>query len=203
MSFYSSPIVLVGIGMEVIPVPPDNVDSSTSGQGLGDAIAELHRSHGDSLLRFVCRITGNQEDARDIVQETYLKMVEQNDPQSIKCPRAYGFKTSKNLAINKGLQSSRRRELDQKVPFEMNDRRSPENICIGRETLATISRALKELPANCQRAFVLVSFDGLRHDEAAEVMGISKRQVGRFVERALEYLSQAVAADESTPGGGT
>jgi DNA-directed RNA polymerase specialized sigma24 family protein len=57
------------------------------------------------------------------------------------------------------------------------------------------------LPEACRRAFLLVQFENVSFDEAAQRLGLHPRRVRRFVARAMEHCHRVLSASDSRHGG--
>jgi RNA polymerase sigma-70 factor (ECF subfamily) len=164
-------------------------------------VAELFREHNAALLRFAAAKLGSEQEARDVAQEAYVRLLQLDRPETIGYLRAFLFKITANLAMDR-LRARRRAPLSQAVSdedpvaFEL----SPERQCAGQEMVAILNRALAELPLKCREILILHRFEGLSRAEIAERMGLGERMVRLYMARALEHLQRRL--DESSHGRG-
>lgn len=163
------------------------------------ALGEISRNHDAALVRFLTIRTGSAEDAKEVLQEAYAKLLALDRPGTISLLAGYLWRTAVNLAMDrrrrKALQDGFNRSavlLGEKLDA------SAESTCEARERLAIVERALGELPPKCIEAFVLHVLNGLKHDEVGQKMGISPETARKYVARSLEYLQTCLDAADVT-----
>lgn len=157
-------------------------------------IAELFRAHNDALVSFLAARLHDAQDARDVAQEAYVRLLQLDAPGALSFLRGYLFKIAENLALDR----IRHRAIRVRAAYtegllfdELDQGSSPERNLLAQEELSRISARLSELPANCRRAFIMhVLLDRPTRDIAAE-MDLSDRMVRNYVTRGL-LLCQAV-----------
>ncbi len=129
-------------------------------------------------------------DIDDLVQETYVRILQVQDRAAIRTPKAFLFATARNLA----LDHTRRRKV---VMFETingspetslcDDRCSAADTAAHRQELELLTRAIQRLPEGCRQVLTLRKIYGLSQREIAARLGISEHtveaQVGNGVRR--------------------
>lgn len=166
-------------------------DSGTPSAGSADTteIARLFREHNTALLRFVAAKLGSSHEAREVVQEAYVRLLRLEHREAVSYLRAFLFKTAANLAMDRLRQRSRRRavvsvrNLDFAV-FEL----TPDRQIEGEQSLLRLRKAIAELPSRTRRAFVLHRVHGWTCQQIATRMGVQDRMVRVYIARALEHL---------------
>jgi RNA polymerase sigma-70 factor (ECF subfamily) len=172
------------------PAPDSSVD-----------IAGLFRDHNSALLRFAAAKLGSEQEARDVAQEAYVRLLQLDRPETISYLRAFLFKITSNLAMDR-LRARRRMPIAQPgsdeelVAFDL----SPERECAGQELVAIVNSALLELPEKCREIFVLHRMEGLSRAEIAARVGLGERMVRLYMARALEHVRRRL--DEASDGPG-
>lgn len=170
-------------------------DASVAGTA---EIDRLYRENNAALLRFVTTKLGSTEEAKEIAQEAYVRLLGLSDRGAISYLRAFLFKTAANLATDRLRERGRRGpllcpgNLDLGV-FEL----SPERQIDGEQALQRLHEGIAELPEKCREVFLLYRLEGLRAQEIALRVGIHERMVWLYIARALEYLRARV--DGCTP----
>jgi len=155
-------------------------------------VASLFEAHNKALLRFLtCRLRSAQE-AHEVAQEAYVRLLQLDAPNGIGYLRAYLFKTAANLATDRLRSTARRERVDHLEFFDHADafEPSPESSVSAQQELATILTILDELPPRCRYAFVMHRFYGHSIAEVAGSMSLSVRMVQLYVERALAFCSE-------------
>lgn len=172
------------------PVIPPSPETAEKAIGPSE-IADLFRAHNQLLVRFLRARLGSEHEAREVAQETYVRLLELDRTQTVSFMRAYLFKIAANLAIDRIRQRSTKaggphEDIDL---FEglVDDRPTPERMAMATEELKLLSGYLDELPARCARAFALHRFEDLSHGRIAEIVGVSDRMVRRYILRTMLY----------------
>jgi RNA polymerase sigma factor (sigma-70 family) len=156
------------------------------------SVASLFEEHNKALLRFLtCRLRSAQE-AKEVAQEAYVRLLQLDAPAGVSYLRAYLFKTAANLATDRLRSSARRERVNQLNFFDTVEavEPSPERSVLAEQELVTILGILGELPARCRYAFVMHRFYGHSIAEVAGSMGLSVRMVQLYVERALAFCTE-------------
>jgi RNA polymerase sigma factor (sigma-70 family) len=155
-----------------------------------DAFRGLYEAHAGELRGFTRKRVG-PFDAEDIVQDTYLHLLQRGAIEALEHPRAFLFRTASNLAVD----SLRRARLRSRFTGEETDLDCipaegppPDEAVDGRMAMRQFHEVLDELPPLWRDAFLLNRYDGLSHREIAARLGISVRSVERYVAKTLEHL---------------
>jgi RNA polymerase sigma-70 factor (ECF subfamily) len=151
-------------------------------------IAELFRAHNAALVSFLAARLHDAQDARDVAQEAYVRLLQLDTPGALSFLRGYLFKIAENLATDR----IRHRALRVRSAYtesllfdDLDERSSAERNLLAQEELSRISTRLMELPLNCRRAFIMhVLLDRPTREIAAE-MAVSDRTVRNYVTRGL------------------
>lgn len=174
-------------------------DASAARPDHSEALAEISRNHHAAMVRFLTARTGSAEDAKEIVQEAYVKMLTRDRPGTISVVAGYLWRIAVNLAIDrKRHHVLHERFMRAAVSATERQEFSAESVVEARERLQIVERAIGELPPRCLEAFVLHVLQGLTFDEVGREMGISDRMAKKHVARALEYLQTCLDAASET-----
>lgn len=154
------------------------------------AIARLFREHNRKLVGLLVTRLKNEQDARDVAQEAYVKLLQLDaEPGTVSYLRAYLYRIAENLAIDRIRQRQTRSQLDQLQSDEdFFDERYAERAAIAEQELAIVKRAVAELPDTCRQAFCLHKLAGRPLDEVGALMGLKERMVRRHLRRAIVYI---------------
>ncbi len=126
---------------------------------------------------------GRREDAEEATQEVFVRVMrslDQFDGRSSMSTWLYQITT--NYCLNQLRDRARRREL-----FEQNMLAEDHAQQASLSDLLLLRRLLAEADAKQACAAVYVYLDGMSHEEAAELLGVSKRTVGNLIERFLAW----------------
>jgi RNA polymerase sigma-70 factor (ECF subfamily) len=164
-----------------------------SGDGLDQTahallIERLFREHNEALLRFLQSRLHSAQDAREVAQEAYVRLLSLHSPGAVSYLRAFLFQTAANLALDRLRRGQlHSRATAQPMFTEFVDNRTPERRVAGTQEIERLQRLLQTLPPKCQRAFVLNRFYGMDFEAIAKEMGLKTRMVRTYVVRALLY----------------
>jgi len=149
------------------------------------------------LFRYVRSLTKDRAVARDLTQDVFVRLWdarESLDPnQSLK---AYLYRTARNLAYNHHRNSETRSEKEDDIRQDADVQPAaptpPDAAAEGEWLEERLRTWIADLPTRQREALVLSRFEGLSHDQIAEVMDISPRTVNNHIVRALKRLRNHV-----------
>lgn len=130
---------------------------------------------------------GNQFDAADLAQDTFMRVLLSGDVDKLHEPRAFLTTVASGLVSN----FYRRKKLEQayldalmQLPEAVMP--SPEVKAMMLETLVEIDGLLEGLSYNVRKAFLLSQLDGLSQAEIALELGVSISTVKRYIVQAIQ-----------------
>jgi len=141
------------------------------------------------LLRYALRFTGDLETARDVVQDTFLKLCEADRAKVDGHLAAWLYTVCRNRAYDVRKKEGRMEPLadDKLAGFPARDP-SPGTLASGREVQGLVLDALNGLPDRQQEAFRLKFQDDLTYREISQVMGVSLGTVSTLIAGALDSV---------------
>jgi RNA polymerase sigma factor (sigma-70 family) len=169
------------------PKPPgDQYSGTAADRAHAHEIDRLFREHNDSLLRFLAARLGSRQEAREIAQEAYVRLLKLDTPGAVSYLRAFLFKTASNLAVDR-LRTRNYRERPASLEFfeRLPSTATPEREVGGEQEMRELHRLLRELPPKCQYAFVMNRFHGVDVAWLSKDMQITETMVRRYISRAL------------------
>jgi len=158
--------------------PADLVDLvAAARQGDRGAFDEIVRRTYVDTYTLAVRLTASEEDARDVVQEAYLRAWKgirrfRGDAQF----STWMYRITANTAATVSGKRRRQRTVhldDVADPVETEVAMHPELATENTELLVRLSAALEELPPRLRTLVVLKDVYGLSHEDIAEELGIS------------------------------
>lgn len=165
-------------------------------------LAPLFKSEIARLQRYLQGF-GPRVSSEDIAQESFLKLCA-TDTAAIDSPRAYLFRTARNLAIN-----ALRRDKGAPVRFVADPESlgaaasapSPEASASTAEAIRHLNAALATLDPRKRQALLLFRVEGWSYREIGDKLGVSHRTVERYVADAVLHCHLALTAHarEDTP----
>jgi len=151
-------------------------------------IERLFREHNEALIRFLITRLRSSQEAHEVAQEAYVRLLSLHEPGAVSYLRAFLYKTAANLATDR-LRREDIHDRATKLPLfhEFADALSPERQVAGVQEIQRLERLLDHLPPKCRQAFVLNRFYGMDFPTVARKMGLKERMVRTYVVRALLY----------------
>lgn len=145
------------------------------------------------LKRLLSRIVEPQ-DIDDILQETFIRVCAAARTTQIVNARSFMFKTAQNLAFNHVSTAYYRRTQLEDFSAPGMELLSPkfESQFESGERFVAFCRAVRGLPTQSRRAFVLRKVYGLSQREIAEFLGISESTVEKHVAKGLLLTREAL-----------
>jgi len=167
--------------------------------GLLDAYLERRAA----LTRFFALRTRSDDQAEDIVQDIFLKL-QAMTPQAVtevQSPAAFLYRLGSNIMLDRARGRNRSDKRDDDwvkasgvfgAGDAIADEPSAEDAAWARLKLGRVIAAIQGLPANAQTAFRLHRLEGMTHAETAQVMGVSRSAVEKYVSATLQHLLREV-----------
>ena len=160
----------------------------------------MFRENHDLVYRAAYRITGSAEDAEDVLQTLFLRLLRRECPPDIQSnPKAYLHRAAVNIALDivklRGRNvSSDAHEFPLEDPRPTQDRQNDSN-----EIQAWLRSALTELSPKAAEMFLLRHVEGYDNAEIARMLGTSRGTVAVMLFRARMRLKQSVRTYWGTP----
>lgn len=172
----------------MITKPNQVVDDATAPLARAEDISRLFQEHNRALVSFILRHVHNEQEAREVAQEAYVRLLQLEQPVAISYLRFYLFRVARNIAVDHYRQRMNRERLDLlATPLLEQTGSVPESSAIAAEELTRLSAAIDELPDKCRRAFLLHKLHGLSTMAIAADMQTSDRMARHHIRRALIY----------------
>ncbi len=165
------------------------------------AIHELIRRHHDSLISFLRRRLNVPEDAHDVAQETYIRMMKYEGARDIESPSSMLFRIAANVAIDLGRAARARRGGDHLSIDSVelcSEQPSAERHVAAEQSVERLHAAIESLPPKCRQAFLLSRAHGMTYPEIARHCGISVKMVEKHISHALAVCARQVG-DRGAP----
>jgi RNA polymerase sigma-70 factor (ECF subfamily) len=158
---------------------------------------DLFLKHAHEVSAFIRGRWPREQDVDDIMQESFLRLSQVPNPETILNPRAFLFTTASNMAVDRHRRrKTRERYIEQDADLEnlTNDPFSPDRHSEAHQALERFTEWLDELPEMHQHAFVLYRIEGCSHAEIAVRLGISVSTSERYVKHAMHHISARLSA---------
>ena len=152
-------------------------------------LRQVFEAEESPLLRFAFGLVGQRENAEDLVQDAFLKLHAHWD--EVANPRAWLFKTVRNLALNHLRDHKRESPLENSDDFKSQ---SPEpDHSLGRlEAIGTLQLLVSELDPGDRQLIALKYHENLKYDQISQRTGLSVGNVGYKLHHTLKNLADSL-----------
>jgi RNA polymerase sigma factor (sigma-70 family) len=155
----------------------------------GDAFAALVRRHGPLVLGVCRRVLGNEHDAEDAFQATFLVLARRAG--SIRRAESLGawlYEVAYRIALKARARAARRRQHERQAGEMPRPEKPAEEL--RQEVRPALDEELHRLPERYRRLLVLCDLEGRTHQEAAREVGLPPGSLSRHLGRARELLRE-------------
>ena len=170
------------------------------------ALNDLMERHATPVFHFLCRLTGNEEDANDLAQETFVRVFKSRDRfdpgQKFS---TWLFTIAANLGRNHFRWRARHPNISLETPIGDGGEAtqtlgytlpsaapSPNEQTLAGERAAAVRQAVAALPEDLREAIVLCEWDECSVAEAATILGSTPKAVESRLYRARRHLREAL-----------
>ena len=165
-----------------------------------EAFSLLVHSHARTAFRLAYRLTGDERDAEDVVQESFIRAYRQLN--RFEARSNFGTWLHR-IVVNCAMDSLRSRhtrrvertgELVEDVPdIPKSGAPSPERMTLSTEIRRRVDASMAELTPQERVAFALRHYEGRSIDEIGRTLGVQKSAAKHAVFRAVRKLRIALA----------
>ena len=154
------------------------------------------------VAQLVSRYLNNAAEVEDVTQEAFIKAYRalpnfRGDSAFYTWLYRIAANAAKNHLVALGRRPSSDVALDDSevfdVPGRLKDQESPDEVIMGQQLEALISRTIEELPVELRSALTLREFEGLSYEEIADVLECPIGTVRSRIFRAREAIDIKVA----------
>lgn len=176
--------------------------------GDSDAFRLLVERHGRAVFRLAYRITANEQDAEDVVQETFLKAYRELDRYESRCSfSTWLYRIASNCALDLIRKRKIREQKRERSPDPERDillsvpaaNPGPERALYSAQISESVHAALEQLSSQERAAFVLRHFEGLSIGEIGQALGTGDSATKHSIFRAVQKLRRSLEPLVSPP----
>ncbi len=179
----------------------DRADMEQLQAGRESALNDLMARHATPVFQFLCRLTGNEADANDLAQETFVRVFKARGGFRLEQKfSTWLFAIAANLARNHFRW--RRRHPGISLEAESGDTEqtlagvlpastpAPNEAALARERAGAVRRAVEQLPEDLRAALVLCEWEECSVAEAAAIIKTTPKAVESRLYRARQVLRE-------------
>ena len=157
----------------------------------------VYREHARAVIQAAYRVTGNAEDAEDVLQTVFTRLARRRTPPDLS---AGALPYLRRAAVNAALDLVQSKRAKTSVPFDgateavtSDPAPHPDHIQHGRELQQQLRRALAGLSRRSAEIFTLRYFEDLDNQTIAATLGTSPGTVAVTLHRVRERLKNELA----------
>lgn len=182
----------------------DRQDMARLLAGEDGALDNLMDRHAPPVFRYLCRMLGNEEDANDLAQETFVRVFRAR--ASYRAEQrftAWLFTIATNLARNQLRWRSRHPNIPLEAGSEStgpspgdslpSNLANPHQATVALERIEAVRAAVRDLPDDMREAIVLCEWEELAVAEAATVLQSTPKAVEARLYRARKILREQLS----------
>ena len=182
----------------------DRADMRRLAAGHDAALNDLMERHATALFHFLGRMLGNEDDANDLAQETFVRVFEHRARFRPEAKfSAWLFTIAANLARNQLRQRRRRPHVSLDAESETtaqtlgdtlaSDQPAPGDGLLAGERADAVRAALGKLPEEMRETILLVEFEDKSVAETAAILAVPPKTVESRLHRARKSLRERLA----------
>ena len=159
-------------------------------QWVRDAVTRYERQ----LTQYAAHITGDPERARDVVQDAFLRLCDQDAGKIGSHLAEWLYTVCRNLAIDVKRKEKRMRLMsDEQAESFVSDEASPTEPVEVEDAMSHVLRAMGGLPTNQQECIRLKFQHGLSYKQISQVTELSVTNVGFLIHTGLKTLRKQLS----------
>src|SRR5215831_12038148 len=155
----------------------------------------------DSAFNLARWFTRNQEDAKDLAQEAFLRAFNAFDRFEGEDGRVWLLTIVRNLYYTSVARKPQEQTaFDEEIHSARESSSSPETLLLREADVQAVRGAIEELPSEFRGPLVLRELEGLSYREIAAVMDVPLGTVMSRLARARDYLKRSLTASMKKKG---
>lgn len=152
-------------------------------------LEDLAGPDGMRLIAGVARWMGRSQDADDLAQEVFLRLLRMRDQTSIRETRAFAFKVASNV-LREWHSLARNRYVHESDEVEIAISDEPVARIFSEQRVKRLEEALMSLSPKCRAVVLLSRRDNLSREEVAVKMGLSVGMVKKYLSHGLNVCQR-------------
>lgn len=171
-------------------------DAHDHRQFVQDALDRYERP----LLRYAQRFVGDPEAARDVVQETFLRLCSTEHDRVDGRVGEWLYTVCRNRAIDVGRKERRMTSVGERTTLDRESQApAPAEVIAGRETRGRLARLVEGLPANQREVIQLKFQDGMSYKEISRITELTVSNVGYLIHVGMKSLRRQLEPTSGQP----
>lgn len=141
-------------------------------------IADFYKENQEKLVNFAVARLGNWQEAEDLVQDVFVKLMTYDGIINETTVRSFIFTITNHEIMNILRRRACRHKVEESVMYEQELQCSAvERVVEYHDTLRLVNRCVEQLTPSCAKVYRMTLFDGKCAGEIAKELNVSKRTV--------------------------
>ncbi len=161
------------------------------------SLEHVFREHRQRVLHAAYRITGSNDDAQDVLQTVFLRLVRRGEEAGLSDnPGSYLHRAAINAALDivRSRQAAKATPLEPLEPVLAGDpQKAPDRVQGSSEIRSVIREALGKMSPRAAEVFSLRYFEGYGNNEIAKLLGTSRSTINVILHRTRNKLRDEIA----------
>ena len=157
-------------------------------------VSEFNQSvdlYSDNIYRFILKNMRDEDEARDVVQDTFEKVWLKSSEVAFEKSKSYLFTTAYRLMLERIKKKKRQEPIDNTLRVVTGDSGNPEF-----DLRRVLKEAVDKLPDDQRSVIMLRDYEGYSYQEIGQITGLKESQVKVYIFRAIVALKNyLVSAD--------
>lgn len=153
--------------------------------------AGLYKKHAKNLHNFLYYKFGERLNPEDNVQEAFVKLWKKCREVSPQKAKSFLFTVANNQVLNEVKHQKVVLKFQQQKK-EQSNKEDPQFLLEETEYLKKYQTALSNLPDKQRTTFLMNRIEGKKHQEIADILGISRKAVEKRIYTALKKLRKEI-----------
>ena len=149
------------------------------------------REQADNLYKFLFYKYGEENNPSDVVQEAFIKLWDNCKKVTLEKAKGFLFTVANNQTLSQIAKDKTALKYAEAKPQDYTAE-TPEYIMLEDEYMERLTEALNELTEEQRVTFMLNRVEGKKHQEIADMLGISRKAVEKRIYTALGKLRSKI-----------
>ncbi len=159
-----------------------------AGEDRRSLVSRLFRENNQALQNFLFSQLRSEQEARDVAQEAYVKLLQLDNPGAISFLRTYLFRIAANLAIDRLRRGNRKSRVERSAALdEWSTGLAVEREVLAVQEVALLRQAVTELEPRYRRALIQHRFGDRSGSDIASELEVTPRMTRTYIARAVLY----------------
>ena len=149
-------------------------------------VAEFNQSvdqFSDNIYRFILKNIRDEDEARDVVQDTFERVWLKASEVSFEKAKSYLFTTAYRIMLESIRKKKRLEPTDTQLNLIPDSSKDPEF-----DLKRILNEAISKLPEDQRSVILLRDYEGYSYDEIGRITGLNESQVKVYIFRARVFL---------------